>query len=146
LAALIRRGNSSTVRRFSGILGSQPQEISRGMHQFFMAGNFNEAEAAQNRQMLEIAFNTLKRRHIHQPGNFVRWKMGMKNRKLPAYGEPAIVVEVLPAPIYDRKYTGEAESPLFHEPLDLVLGLYAANGEEFHLLHFDSRRFEPFPR
>ena len=110
-----------------------------------MARDFNEAEIAQAKQMLDIAFKALKVPHNFQPGKFVRWKKGMKNRKLPAYGDLAIVVEVLPTPVYDRKSAGESESPLFHEPLDLILGVFARNDEEFLLLHYDSRRFEPFP-
>ena len=111
-----------------------------------MAKNFNEAETAQTRQMLEIAFKSLKVSHHFQPGQFVRWKKGMKNKKLPAYGEPVIVVEILPTAVFDRKSGEQSDNPLFREPLDLVLGFFAKNDEEFLLFYYDSRRFEPFPQ
>ena len=111
-----------------------------------MTTTFNNAEIAQARQMLEIAHKTLKVYHSFQPGTFVRWKKGMKNRPHPAHGDPAIVVEVLPAPVFDKKLAGESQSPLFREPLDLVLGFFARDDEDFLLFHYDSRRFEPFPQ
>jgi hypothetical protein len=104
---------------------------------------FNKAETAQSIQMLEIGFKTLKLSHDFQPGMLVRWKKGMKNRQRPAYGEPVIVVEVLLNPIFDKKFAENSESALFREPLDLVLGFYPMENEEFILMHFDSRRFEP---
>ena len=109
-----------------------------------MGRNFNEAETAQVRQMLEIAYKTLKTSHPFQPGQFVRWKKGMKNKQLPAYGEPVIVVEVLTMAVFDKKWGGESDNPLFREPLDLILGFFAKNDEEFLLFHYDSRRFELF--
>jgi hypothetical protein len=108
-----------------------------------MAKPFNKAETAQSIQMLEIGFKTLKLSHDFQPGMLVRWKKGMKNRQRPAYGEPVIVVEVLLNPIFDKKFAENSESALFREPLDLVLGFYPMENEEFILMHFDSRRFEP---
>ena len=111
-----------------------------------MAGNFNEAEIAQSKQMLEIAFKTLRVSHNFQTGQFVRWKKGMKNRKLPANGDPVIIVEVLSTPVFDRKSGAESDSPLFREPLDLVLGMYARNDEDFLLFHYDSRGFELVPQ
>jgi hypothetical protein len=93
--------------------------------------------------MLEIAFKTLKVSHNFQPGTYVHWKPGMKNRQCPAYNEPVIVVEFLHMPVFDRKSAGESESPLFREPLDLVLGFFASHDDSFVMAHYDSRRFEP---
>ena len=111
-----------------------------------MTTKINEAEIAQARQLLEIAFKTLKVAHNFRPGTFVRWKKGMKNRQRPAYGNPVIVMEVLSTPVFDKKPGVESGSPMFHEPLDLILGLFAKDDEDFLLLHYDSRRFEPFPQ
>ena len=96
--------------------------------------------------MLDIAFKTLTVSYNFQPGQFVRWKQGMKNKKHPAYGDPVIIVEVLSTAVFDKKSGGESENPLFREPLDLVLGLFTRNDEDFLLFHYDSRRFEPFPK
>ena len=68
------------------------------------------------------------------------WKAGLKNRKFPDYGEPSIVMNVLPAPVFDPSETSAA-SPYFQEPLDLVIGLF----HEDDLIEYrvDDRRFEP---
>jgi hypothetical protein len=77
--------------------------------------------------------------HTPSPGDIVCWKDGLKNRKRPAYGEPAIVIEVLKEPVFEG--TDDAGSPYFREPLTLVLGLL--NGDDFLIFHYDGRRFEP---
>ena len=79
--------------------------------------------------------------HSFTKGQFVKWKPGLKNRKFPDYGEPAIVTAILPSPTFDP---GEvtAGSPYFQEPLTFVLGTY--RDDEFLEFRLDSRRFEPF--
>lgn len=75
-----------------------------------------------------------------RPGQIVQWKADMKNKRLPAYGEPAIVMEVLNPPVYDdSKELGG--SNLFREPLTVILGINDTEGE-FLTFHFDGRRFE----
>jgi|ERR1035438_1991223 hypothetical protein len=111
-----------------------------------MAKTFNEAEIAQAKQALECAFKTLKVSHKFQPGQFVRWKKDMKNRRRPAYGEPVIVAEVLQTAVFDKEAGEEAGTPLFREPLDLVIGLFAEEDGGFLLYHLDSRRLESFPQ
>ena len=58
-------------------------------------------------------------RNVFVPGQIVRWKSGMKNRKLPAYGEPVIIMDVLNPAVYppDEDLAG---SNYFREPLTLV--------------------------
>jgi len=79
--------------------------------------------------------------HAFAKGQFVKWKTGLKNRKFPDYGEPAIVSAVLPSPVFDPSETAAA-SPYFQEPLTLIIGTY----RDDDLLEFrvDGRRFEPF--
>jgi len=79
--------------------------------------------------------------HSFTKGQFVKWKPGLKNRRFPDYGEPAIVTAVLPSAIFDP---GEitAASPYFQEPLTVVLGIY--RDDDFLEFRVDSRRFEPF--
>ncbi|NOS71788.1 MAG: hypothetical protein HOP33_17900 [Verrucomicrobia bacterium] len=89
---------------------------------------------------LKECFDLYQRNHNFVVGQLVRWKSGLKNRKRPAYGEPVIVVEVLPEPVHDP--TEEAGSAYFREHLTVVLGLLDIDGD-FVLFHFDSRRFEP---
>jgi len=76
------------------------------------------------------------------PGMLVRWKPGLSNKRYPAYGEAAVVVEVLTTPCIDPEV--EAGLTYFREPLDLVLGVRVRSGD-FLLWHYDSRRLEAFP-
>jgi hypothetical protein len=50
--------------------------------------------------------------HAFRKGQFVKWKSGLKNRRFPDYGEPAIVTAVLPSSIFDPTEVSPA-SPVF---------------------------------
>lgn len=76
-----------------------------------------------------------------QPGMLARWKPGMKNRTRPDYDVPMMVVEVLEQPIVDTTF--DSGSIYFRERLGIILGFLDEDGE-FCLLHYDSRRFEPY--
>ncbi len=76
-----------------------------------------------------------------QAGMLVQWKPGLKNKKTPEYGKPAIVVEVLNPPILNPD--NEAYTTYFREPLGIVVGLLDDDGD-FLLFHVDARRFEPY--
>jgi hypothetical protein len=84
----------------------------------------------------------LGQKYTFKVGDVVRWKEGLKNRKLPNEKLPAIVVEVLDNPIYDEK--AEVGSTYFREPLDIVLGMIIKG--DLITFHYDSRRFEPFEK
>ena len=55
-------------------------------------------------------------------GDVVSWKPGMRNRTLPNYRQPAIVIEKMQYPIFDESQN--AGSQYFHEPLDLRVGFW----------------------
>lgn len=76
-----------------------------------------------------------------KPGQIVQWKPGMRNRRLPKYGEPAIVMEVLNPAVFDNDVNSHG-SNLYHEPLTLVLGIIDPDDGEYLCLHYDGRRFE----
>jgi hypothetical protein len=90
---------------------------------------------------LEELAERLDQFHRFAKGQFVKWKPGLKNRKFPDYGEPAIVTAVLPSPIFDPG-EGTAGSPYFQEPLTFVVGMCME--DEFLEFRLDARRFEPF--
>ena len=71
--------------------------------------------------VLRERYRLLTTRHRFAPGELVTWKPGLKNKRHPRYGQPAVVIGVLDSPILDRE--DEAGSAYFREPLDLVLGL-----------------------
>jgi hypothetical protein len=79
--------------------------------------------------------------HAFGKGQFVRWKSGLKNRKFPDYGDPAIVAAVLPSPIFDPSEVAAA-SPYFQEPLALIIGTF--RDDDFLEFRIDCRSFEPF--
>jgi len=81
-------------------------------------------------------------KHSFEAGQLVTWKEGLRNRKVPLDGEPAIVVEVLKKPVPQPKETSPASS-YFREPLDIVLGMLDEDGD-LVVFHFDSRRLKPF--
>ena len=74
-------------------------------------------------------------------GDVVSWKNGMRNRTLPNYRQPAIVIEKLQYPIFDESLN--AGSQYFHEPLDLRVGFLDDNNQ-FVTYLYDSRRFEKY--
>jgi hypothetical protein len=92
-------------------------------------------------ELLKELFETLELAHEFIPGQLVRWKKGLKNRRLPKEGEPAVVVAVLADPVLNQ--LAEPGSAYFREPLDIILGLLDSDGD-FLTFYFDKRRFEPF--
>ncbi len=80
------------------------------------------------------------RENALRPGMLAAWKPGLKNRRFPAYGQPAMVVEVIDPPLIDHE--DEAGSPYYREPLGLLLGILHQDGD-FLVYHFDPRRFQP---
>ena len=90
-------------------------------------------------------YHLFNQRHHFAPGALVTWKPGLKNRRWPSYGRPAVVLEVLAAPTMDSDL--DSGSPYFNEPLDLILGLFLEGGSargELAAWHFDSRRLQPW--
>ncbi len=85
-------------------------------------------------KLLAEAFNQYNSHQSFQVGTLIQWKMGMKNRPKPNYNEPAIVMNVLSAPL---------DTPTNTEKLDIKLGVILENGE-FALFFYDKNRFEPY--
>jgi hypothetical protein len=75
-----------------------------------------------------------------KPGDIVRWKTGLKNRKFPHDGQMCIVLDVLKEPVINN--TAEPGSPFYREPLDLILAVLVEGENNFTLYHYDKRRFE----
>ena len=76
-------------------------------------------------------------------GDLICWKKGLKNKKVPEYTEPVIIIEMLEKPIFDNEE--EAGSPYFKEPLNIKVGMLDAD-EEFLIFHYDKNRFEPIKK
>lgn len=110
-----------------------------------VGGNTDEKRAAARRYCAELATSFLRFssgvEKSLQPGMLAQWKPSMKNRKTPEYDVPMMVVEVLEQPIIDATF--ESGSVYFRERLDILLAFLDEDGE-FGVLHYDSRRFEPY--
>ncbi|MBK5963333.1 hypothetical protein CCR95_04315 [Thiocystis minor] len=94
---------------------------------------------------LRERYQLLIQPHRFAPGDLVTWKPGLKNHRIPRYGHPAVVVELLETPVFDSDR--DAGSPYFREPCDVVLGLLIDDGPargELLTFHFDCRRFQPW--
>jgi hypothetical protein len=100
------------------------------------------AKRPETREHLRELFKRLQLRHDFAPGQLVQWKQGLKNRRLPEYGVPVIVLEVLSEPVTDAE--NGAGSAYFREPLSLVLGVLLQSGD-LGRYHYDGQRFEPYP-
>lgn len=97
----------------------------------------------QRIEELKKCYRQLARKVQFKPGDIVKWKSSLKNRKKPGYGEPAIVIDVLNEPRSDPET--ESGSTYFGEPLDIVLGLIDEAGD-FLVYYYDHRRFELWNR
>jgi len=99
--------------------------------------------AERARRLTEIATLMDATNDFHK-GQLVRWKPGLRNRLLPGYNEPAIIREVLPAPVYDSCERARcANSAEFREPLTLILAILDPDGD-FVEYRYDARRFEAY--
>lgn len=97
-------------------------------------------DRTEEARLLSDASEALGVHHDFVRGQFVEWKPNLRNRDLPGYGQPAVVLEVLATPLIDEREP--SDSPFYREPLDLVLGLLDGDGD-LAAIHFDSRRFKP---
>lgn len=130
------------VKTMGVAMGNAPHE-SRSLK--LVGGNTDERRVAARRYCAELAagfqrFSDGAEKTL-QPGMLAQWKPGMKNRRTPEYDVPMVVVEMLEDPVIDGSF--ESGSVYFRERLDIVLG-FMDEDDEFCMLHYDSRRFEPY--
>lgn len=114
-----------------------------GMGNLLLEDDTLDSPLAALAQALQARYASLNTRHVFKPGDLVFWKDGLRNRRYPRNGKPAIVLEVLQQPVIDEEE--DSGSTYFREPLDIVLGCFVDEGEhrgDFFSGHFDSRRLE----
>ena len=109
-----------------------------------LAKEHGEKKSARTEALLKECFRTFSQKNEFVPGGIVVWKDDMRNRRNPAYGQPAIVVEVLEKPLmdYPSDERNHAGTMFFHEPLDMGIGLLDDDGD-WYVVYVDSRRFKP---
>jgi hypothetical protein len=94
---------------------------------------------ASHTQNLLNKVNSLLVKNNFKQGDLIVWKNGLRNKKLPNEGQPAVVLEVLSTPL--TQHEQETGSPYFREPLDIVLAMLDED-EDLVSFYYDSRRFE----
>jgi hypothetical protein len=85
-------------------------------------------------------YDSYTQHHEFRPGQMVEWKPGLRNKRLPDYGQPAVVQDVLAEPVINT--ADPADSPYFRERLGLILGVLDGDGD-LMFLPFDASRFQP---
>jgi hypothetical protein len=98
----------------------------------------------QQSQLLKQVSSDFQNHQQFQINQIVRWKPFLKNRKIPSYNAPAVVLEVFDPPIYDEAATN-ACSIYFKEPLSLRIGFFDDEGD-FVEMYVDGSRFSPSAR
>lgn len=100
----------------------------------------SHAVAAERAQQLRTLWDQYDTFDEFKPGDLVVWRPGLKDRHLPDYGEPILVVHHMDNPVQldDVHLMG---SPFFREHLDLRAAIICPHCGEFEIHHFDSHRF-----
>ncbi len=99
----------------------------------------NAAKSSDISELKQKVSSFLKESPKFEPGDVVRWKKGLKNRKYPKEGQSCIVIEEMKEDIIqDSRDFG---SPYYREPLNLVLALLG-DDSDLVIFHYDKRRFE----
>ena len=84
------------------------------------------------------AYNT---QFSFKPGDVIELKPFLRNKRLPNYGQPMVITEVLDCPIQGN--TTDTGSANFAESLDIRCGVRDEDGDVL-FFYYDSRRFMPF--
>ncbi|MFA6224233.1 MAG: hypothetical protein WC647_18185 [Desulfomonilaceae bacterium] len=128
------------------------EDLHNAISVFERIGEANQTEHSSDKEgdriydksylkMLKSAFTSFGTTHKFKLGQIVKWKVNMRNKRIPHMSQPAIVVEIFKEPILDEN--AMVGSTYYREPLDIVLGIFANDGN-FVTFYYDSRRFEPY--
>ncbi len=99
----------------------------------------SDKEGEEFLQILEEKAKLLLSKEPFYPGDVVKWKKGLRNKKYPEEVQPAYVIQELVKPMTrTEKIPG---SPYFQEPLDLELAILDQDGD-LVTFYYDSRRFK----
>lgn len=123
-----------------------PLEMLLELQQNQDSDSLNEEEikteyTTEDIEKLKSACQRFLQKETFETGQLVKWKQGLKNRKLPHENQPAVVIEILGEPVINPQ--DESGSPYFLERLDIILGIIVAD-DSFLTFYYDSRRFENY--
>lgn len=130
------------AKKFSNLNESESKELIKSLiHDALLENATGNLTIKEKLQLLKNCKKAINTTHKFKIGDIVKWKPNLKNRAMPEYEEPMIVLELLKDPIFDNQ--DGPGSTYFNEPLDIVLGIIA-DDDEFISFYFDSRRVQPF--
>ena len=93
------------------------------------------ARSAEYASELRDAFALFSRSEDFAPGQLVQWKPGLRNRAMPTYGAPAVVIDYL-----DDLQVTDSEGHRLTEARDIHLGVLDGDGD-FMTYTYNSARF-----
>lgn len=118
----------------------QQKELFKGIIRNLIEEKAKADSYPETYKNLKILKEEYEKEYSFTEGQIIRWKNKMKNRALPEYNEPVIILEVLETPLKDD---GERlSSTYYNELFDIKVGIM--KDDTFLTFYFDSRRFEPF--
>ncbi len=102
----------------------------------------SEEKRRETAEKLNTAYQIFYRNYEFEEGQLVEWKEGMKNKFRPRLREPAVVIEILKNPEFDKER--DSGSPYFREPLNMIIGVIEEKEGTLLCFHVDKRRFKSF--
>jgi len=92
------------------------------------------SEPTEHIERLKKRANSLSNVSDLEVGEIVIWKDGLKNKRYPNYGQPAIVLNKIDPPLVDDDVS-------FNEILNIRLG-FIVEDDEFFTFNYDGNRFK----
>ena len=129
-------------KKLSGLNESDSKELIKSLiHDALMENDASHLTVKEKIQLLKECRSLISAKQTFKVGDILEWKPNLKNRTMPEYDDPIIILQILETPIFDNE--DGPSSTYFNEPLDIVAGLIGEE-EEFITFYFDSRRFQKF--
>jgi len=91
-------------------------------------------------EKLKAVLSKMQEEHNFQLGDIVQWKPNAKNRLLPLYSQPVIIVDYVPDLVDPKELS---DSMHFRENIELCIGLLDAD-DNFICFWVDKDRMEPY--
>jgi hypothetical protein len=128
------------MTRLQALAQELPLERRLELIKQLTAAGVIEPSPASDSDSLRELYASYRQQHEFEPGQLVRWKPQLRNKRLPDYDQQAIVMSTLAEPVINT--SEPSDSPYYREQLDLVLGVIDGSGDLI-CFHFDAHRFEP---
>jgi len=113
-----------------GLSTSEKTESTKSEDSFFLK------EPAEYLEKLKKRSKDISESININVGDILIWKDGLKNKRYPSYGQPAIVLSKIEPPLIDDDVT-------YNERLNIQLGFITEN-DEFFAFNYDGNRFKFF--